>query len=473
MGIVKNMKRYNRKTADKLPVEDRIRHHQEIYIPQSEDEIKQQASRCMDCGVAYCNHACPLGNVLPDLNDLVSDGNWQKALDILHKTNNFPEFTGRLCPALCEAACTLGIHEEATTTKEIELSIIEKGFKEGWVVPKPAKTKTGYKVAVIGSGPSGLTVAQQLSRVGHQVTVYERSDELGGILALGIPDYKLEKHIIHRRLEQLKEEGIQFKTSVKVGEEVAVEAILSKYDAICLSGGSTIPRDLGVTGRQLKGIHYAMDYLTQQNRLNQNQPVLEENIDAKDKSVVIIGGGDTGADCLGVAIRQGAKSVYQLELMSKPPKSRTDEMPWPYWPLIFRKNTAHEEGGSQEWSVLTKYFSGSDHVENIHCVHVEWTTSPDGRCQMKEIENSEFVIQADLVLFAMGFTHPEHTGMLEQFGVGINERGNVMTNLSNQTDQTKIFSAGDMRTGQSLICKAISDARHTASEMHKYLMNQY
>lgn len=470
MGRVKNIKKYNRKTADKVPVESRIKHHREVYILQSDDSIKEQASRCMDCGVAYCNFACPLGNVLPDLNELIADGHWHKALDVLHKTNNFPEFTGRLCPALCEASCSLGINEASVTTKEIELSIIEKGFKEGWVLPRPATIKTGYKVAVIGSGPSGLTVAQQLCRVGHDVTVYEQSGEIGGLLALGIPDYKLEKNILKRRLRQLLDEGVRFKTNTKVGVDLSTEAILSKYDAICLCGGSTVPRDLSVEGRRLKGIHFAMDYLKQQNLLNQDKLLDEEHINAKDKNVVIIGGGDTGADCLGVAIRQGAKQIYQLELMPKPPESRTDDMPWPYWPMIYRKNTAHEEGGKQRWCVATKHFSGSNgHLSKIHCVKLEWVTEANGKKMISEIPNSEFTIETDLVLFAMGFVHPEPIGMLDKFGVHINQRGNVNTNDINQTNQKKIFSAGDMHLGQSLVCKAIGDGKKAAEAIDGYL----
>lgn len=470
MGMVKNIIKYNREIAQKEDSVLRVQHHREFYIPQSDDAISNQASRCMDCGVAYCNYACPLGNVLPDLNALVADQKWEKALKMLHKTNNFPEFTGRLCPALCEASCTLSINEEATTTKEIELKIIEKGFKEGWVKPHYATIKTGRKVAVIGSGPAGLTVAQQLCRVGHHVTVYERSDEIGGLLARGIPDYKLEKSIIERRISQLKEEGIKFKINSHVGKDITTAEIKSKFDAVCLCGGSTVPRDLNVDGRRLQGIHFAMDFLVQQNLINQKKEFTGERINARDKHVVIIGGGDTGADCLGISIRQGAKQVSQLELMPRPPKSRNAQMPWPYWPMILRTNTAHEEGGNREWSIATKHFSGENGVVNkIHCIRLDWVEE-NNRMVMKEIPGSEFVIKADLVLFAMGFLHPDHSGMIESFDLEKDERGNVKAEL-NQTNQSNIFTAGDMHTGQSLVCRAIADGRQAAVTIDKYLRN--
>lgn len=463
--------KYNRKTAEKIDVADRIKNYHEIYIPQSKGAIEKQASRCMDCGVAYCNYSCPLGNVLPDLNELVKEGQWHKALDILHKTNNFPEFTGRLCPALCEASCTLGINGEATTTREIELAIIEKGFEEGWVLPRPAVIRTGHKVAVVGSGPSGLTVAQQLVRKGHSVTVYERSSEIGGILALGIPDYKLEKEILKRRLKQLEDEGIKFKVGVNVGKDISIHELNSKYDVICLCGGSTVPRDLDVNGRNLDGIYFAMDYLKQQNSINQGKEVDEkERIDAKGKNVVIIGGGDTGADCLGVAIRQGAKEVFQLELMPKPPKERTEEMPWPNWPMILRNNSSHEEGGEREWSVATQYFSGENgNVTEINCVRLEWLEDENGKRKMAKIEGSEFVLKADLILFAMGFLHPEKDALLTEFKVDLDSRGNVKSDDKNSTNIHGVYVAGDMHIGQSLVCKAIADGREAANGINDYL----
>ncbi len=464
--------KYERKNAMNLPVKERINHFKEFHILQAEEEIQKQASRCMDCGIAYCNYACPLGNAIPDICQLVSEGQWQRAFNILHHTNNFPEFTGRLCPALCEAACTLGLNFQPNTCKEIELSVVEKGYREGWVKALHPLTRTSHRVAVIGSGPSGLAAAQQLIRCGHGVTVFERSEEIGGILAIGIPDYKLEKHILERRIRQLKEEGIDFKTNMNVGVNISVDEIKAKYDAVCLAGGCTVPRDLGIKGRGLKGIYFAMDYLVQQNHINRGKQVLEERIDANGKNVVIIGGGDTGADCLGVAIRQGAKKVYQLEMMPKPPLKRTEKMPWPTWPMILRTNTSHEEGGERDWGIGTKYFSGQDgRVTKVHCIRLEWTENADNTRRMKEIENSEFELEADLVLFAMGFLHPEHHDMLEKIGVDLDEKGNVYTNDEHRTNISGVFAAGDMRTGQSLVCKAIADGRKAAEAIDTYLKN--
>ncbi len=464
--------KYKRKNAPKLAVEDRIKNYKEFHILQSEEEMENQASRCMDCGIPYCNYACPLGNAIPDISELISEGQWERALNILHNTNNFPEFTGRLCPALCEAACTLGLNFQPNTCKEIELSVVEKGFKEGWVKPLSPLIKTGHNVAVIGSGPSGLAVAQQLIRYGHDVTVFERSEEIGGILAIGIPDYKLDKYILERRIQQLEVEGIRFKTNMNVGVNISVDEIKAKYDAICLAGGSTVPRDLGIEGRALKGICFAMDYLVQQNYVNSGKEILEERIDAKGKNVVIIGGGDTGADCLGVAIRQGAKKIYQLEMMPKPPSKRTEKMPWPAWPMILRTNTSHEEGGERDWSIGTKYFSGEDgKVKKVHCIRLEWIEDDNNRKIMKEIEGSAFELEADLVLFAMGFLHPEHHDMLEKFGIDLDQRGNVYTNDAYMTSIPGIFAAGDMRTGQSLVCKAIADGRQAAEAIDAYLKN--
>ena len=465
---------YGRKDAKKLPVEERIKNYKKVYIPQTEEEIRIQAARCMDCGVAFCNNACPLGNVLPDLNYLVTNGQWKKASGILLSTNNFPEFTGRLCPALCESSCTLGINQEPTTNREIELSIIEKAFEAGWVKPLPPRMKTGRKVCVVGSGPAGLAAAQQLARVGHDVTVYERAENIGGILALGIPDYKLEKWVLERRLDQLEEEGIKFITNKNVGVDISVEELKSKFDVICLAGGSTIPRDLDIEGRSLEGIHFAMDYLIQQNFVNKGKEIpIDQRIDAAGKSVIIIGGGDTGADCLGVALRQGAKKVYQLELMPQPPKNRTEKMPWPTWPAILRTNTSHEEGGKRRWSVATKYFSGENgHVQKVHCVELEWVDDKDGRRKMEEVKGSSFELDADLVLFSMGFLHPEHGAMIKAFDIDLDDRGNIKTYGNHMTNAPGVFAAGDMRTGQSLVCKAISDGRAAAEAIDKYLGNQ-
>ncbi len=466
-------KAYDRQTRKKQEITERVKTYKEFYTPLTDSEMGEQAKRCMDCGVAYCNHACPLGNYLPDINALVSKQQFEKALKILLSTNNFPEFTGRLCPALCEAACTLGINYEPNANKEVELHLVEKGFEEGWIKPQLPLLKTGKNVAVVGSGPTGMAVAQQLIRAGHQVVVFERSESIGGILALGIPDYKLEKDIIQRRVKQLKAEGIVFKTNTNVGVDISVEELKQKYDAICLCGGSTVPRDLDVNGRQLKGVHFAMDYLTQQNKRNIGEQVSVDEISAKDKNVIIIGGGDTGADCLGVAIRQGAKTVRQIELMPKPPLARNEEMPWPEWPMILRNNTSHEEGGERQWSIGTKYFSGSNgKVEKIHCIKTEWAHDTTGRKIMKEIEGSEFEIDAELIIFAMGFVHPEKEDLIKKIQVKLDQRGNVETNEDKMTNVAGIFAAGDMRTGQSLVCRCIADGRETADKIDQYLRNK-
>jgi glutamate synthase (NADPH/NADH) small chain len=461
----------DRKTGDKMPVAERITHYKEIQLPLASQEIEKQASRCMDCGVPFCNNACPLGNSLPDLNDLVRHGNWEKALQILQATNNFPEFTGRLCPALCEASCNLSIHQKAVITKEIELSIVEKGFENGWVIPQAPVNKTGYKVAVVGSGPAGLAAAQQLIRAGHKVTVYERSAEIGGILALGIPDYKLEKTILKRRIDQLTAEGIHFVTGVSVGAGISIAALKEKYDAICLCCGSTVPRNLNVDGRHLRGIHFAMDFLTQQNLINAGQAIQPKDlISAKGKHVVIIGGGDTGADCSGVSIRQGAVKVTQLELMPMPPLARTSDMPWPEWPMTLTTNTAHEEGGEREWGVTTKYFIGEgDQVKEIVCSKVVWEKTDEGS-RMMEVEGGTFTLKADLVLFAMGFLHPEHGDVVDQLSLKLSDRGNVETNSYYMTSQEGVFAAGDMRMGQSLVCKAIADGRKAAEKVNRFLI---
>ena len=475
MADPKGFLKYTRETAPYRPVEERKRDWLEVHTHMPPERLQKQAARCMDCGVPFCHLGCPLGNIIPDWNDLVYRNKWHEALRRLHATNNFPEFTGRLCPAPCETACVLGINQPAVTIKQIEEHIIEYGFEKGWVQPEPPPVRTGKRVAVVGSGPAGLAAAQQLNRAGHWVTVFERADRIGGLLRYGIPDFKLDKKILDRRLQLMEAEGIDFQPGVNVGVDVTAKELLAAFDAVVLTGGSTIPRDLKVPGRELKGIHFAMDYLTQQNRVNAGDHIPpEQRITAEGKRVAIIGGGDTGADCLGTVIRQGAKEVYQIELMPKPPLER-DELtqPWPTYPMILRTSSAHEEGGIREWSINTKWFEGDEHgnVKRLHAVRLEWYTDSSGRRQFREIPGSEFSLEVDLVLLAMGFLHPQHDGLLDSLGVEYDERGNVKT-IHYATSVPGVFAAGDMRRGQSLIVWAISEGREAAHYVDKYLMGR-
>jgi glutamate synthase (NADPH/NADH) small chain len=452
---------------ERRPVEERIHDWKEVYKEFPEDRLKAQASRCMDCGVPFCHQGCPLGNIIPDWNDLVYRGQWQEALLRLLATNNFPEFTGRLCPAPCEGSCVLGINADPVTIKNIEVAIIDRAFKEGIIRPRRPAKRTGKAVAVVGSGPAGLAAAAQLNQAGHWVTVYERADRVGGLLRYGIPEFKMEKHVLDRRLTMMREEGIMFRTSANVGVNVSVVELSREFDSILLAGGATLPRDLPVPGRELKGIHFAMDFLPLQNKRCEGDAIPEpEFISAKDKRVVIIGGGDTGADCLGTVHRQGCRSVVQFEILPKPPADRAPDNPWPNWPNIFRTSSAHEEGGDREYCALTKNFTGKNgHVEQLHGIHVEF----EGR-NMREVPGTEFTIDADLVLLAMGFLGAERKGMLEQLGVQINERGNVATDAEKMTNIPGIFAAGDMARGQSLIVWAIREGRQAAKFIDKYLM---
>ncbi|MCL6474442.1 MAG: glutamate synthase subunit beta [Firmicutes bacterium] len=475
MADPKGFLKYTRETAPYRPVEERKRDWLEVHTHMPPERLQQQAARCMDCGVPFCHLGCPLGNIIPDWNDLVYRSKWHEALRRLHATNNFPEFTGRLCPAPCETACVLGINQPAVTIKQIEEHIIEYGFEKGWVQPEPPPVRTGKRVAVVGSGPAGLAAAQQLNRAGHWVTVFERADRIGGLLRYGIPDFKLDKKILDRRLQLMEAEGIDFQPGVNVGVDVTTKELLAAFDAVVLTGGSTIPRDLKVPGRNLKGIHFAMEYLTQQNRVNAGDHIPpEQRITAEGKRVAIIGGGDTGADCLGTVIRQGAKEVYQIELMPKPPLERDEiTQPWPTYPMILRTSSAHEEGGIREWSINTKWFEGDEHgnVRRLHAVRLEWYTDSSGRRQFREIPGSEFSLDVDLVLLAMGFLHPQHDGLLDSLGVEYDERGNVKT-INYATSVPGVFAAGDMRRGQSLIVWAISEGREAAHYVDKYLMGR-
>jgi len=456
-----------RVTFERRPIEERILDWKEVYKDFPEDQLKAQASRCMDCGVPFCHQGCPLGNIIPDWNDLVYRDQWKDALQRLLATNNFPEFTGRICPAPCEGSCVLGINADPVTIKNIEISIIDRAFKEGIVKASPPAVRTGKKVAVVGSGPAGLAGAAQLNHAGHWVTVFERADRIGGLLRYGIPEFKMEKRVLDRRLNIMTEEGVTFRTNANVGVNVSVEELRGNFDAILLSGGATAPRDLPVPGRDLRGIHFAMEYLPLQNKRCEGDTIPDSQfITAKDKHVVIIGGGDTGADCLGTSHRQGARSIVQFELLPKPPLERAADNPWPNWPNIFRTSSAHEEGGGREYCVLTKSFTGRDgQVEQLHAVRVEF----EGR-NIREVPGSEFTINADLVLLAMGFLGPERNGMLGQLGVNINERGNVATDTEKMTSIPGIFAAGDMSRGQSLVVWAIREGRVAARCMDKYLM---
>jgi glutamate synthase (NADPH/NADH) small chain len=480
MGKHTGFKEIARELPKRRPVELRILDWEEIYHEFPEDKLRAQGARCMDCGIPFCNNGCPLGNIIPEWNDLVYKNRWKDALDMLFKTNNFPEFTGRVCPAPCEEACVLGINEKPVAIKLIEQNIIDRAFAEGWVKPRLPEKRTGKKVAVIGSGPAGLGAAAQLNKAGHEVTVFERADRIGGLLMYGIPNFKLDKKVVDRRVKLMEAEGIIFKTNANVGEDVKVEDLRRDFDAIILCGGATAARDLKVPGRELDGIYKAMDYLPLQNKRNLGDEIADEHfISAKDKNVIILGGGDTGADCLGTAQRQGARSIKQFELLPRPPESRTHEMPWPYWPMIFRTSSAHEEaahgygGDVRDFSINTKSFAGDNGVvKKLHAIRLEWSKGADGRYAMKEVAGSEFDLDCDLCLLAMGFVSPEHPGPIQQLNLRIDARGNVAVDENYMTNVPGVFSAGDMRRGQSLIVWAISEGRCAAHGVDKYLMGR-
>ena len=427
----------------------------------------------MNCSVPFCMGGCPLGNIIPDFNDLVYRGKWREALNELHSTNNFPDFTGRICPAPCEGSCVLNINDDPVTIEYIEKAISDRGWNEGWIVPEPPTARTGKSVAVIGSGPAGMAAAMQLNRVGHMVTVFERNEYIGGLLRLGIPEFKLEKTVVQRRVDQMTAEGVTFKTGVCVGQDVAAADIRSEFDAICLSGGSTVARDLSIPGRELDGVHLAMEYLTQQNRINEGQTFSpSDRIAAEGKRVLVLGGGDTGSDCVGTAHRQGAEVVYQFELLPEPPLVRGDYNPWPQWPVVLRMSSSHEEGAVRDYNILTKSFSGSNGtVQKMHAVRLQWG-QPDhtGRPAMIELEGSEFELDVDLVLLALGFVHPEKAGMLDQIGVDLDSRGNVVTGSNKMTSVPGVFAAGDMSRGQSLVVWALAEGREAARGIDEYLM---
>lgn len=477
MGKATGFKEFPRNNGSYTSAKERIDNYDDIFIPVDQEEIKVQASRCMDCGIPFCSSNCPLGNIIPDFNDLVYNDQWKKALQILHTTNNFPEFTGKICPALCEGGCVLGLIKDPVTIEQIELAIADRGWEEGWIKPQPPAILTGKKVAVVGSGPAGMAAAQQLTRVGHTVTLFERADAIGGAMRYGIPDYKLPKSYIQRRVDQMVAEGTIIKTGVNVGEDISVDALKADFDVVCLTGGSTEPRDLTISGRELSGIHFAMDFLPQSNKRVAGQVIPEDlAITATGKKVVVIGGGDTGSDCIGTSLRQGAIDITQLELLPMPPKERDNSQPWPVFPRLYKTSSSHDEAEAnlgkdiRMFSIGTKEFVGENgHVTGLKCVKLSWE-QVDGRWNMTEIPDSEFVIEADLILFAMGFLHPQHTGLLDNLGVNYDPRGNVATNGHYETSVPGIFAAGDMRRGQSLVVHAIAEGRKLAKEVDQYLM---
>jgi glutamate synthase (NADPH/NADH) small chain len=470
MGNITGFIQIKRTKPHTRPVHRRVRDWQEVYLPTPEKEVRDQGSRCMDCGIPFCHQGCPLGNQIPEWNDLVYRQRWQAAIERLHATNNFPDFTGRLCPAPCEGSCVLGINDDPVTIKHIELSIVERAFEEGWIRATPPAVRTGKRVAIVGSGPAGLTAADQLNRAGHSVTVFEKSDRIGGLLRYGIPEFKIEKRMVDRRLALLEAEGIAFRPGVNVGVDLPVADLRRDFDAIVLCGGAGAPRDLPVPGRELGGIHFAVDYLTQQNRRCEGDEIPEDQvITAAGKRVVIIGGGDTGADCLGTVHRQGALAVHQFELLPRPPESRAADNPWPQWPRIFRTSSAHEEGGERVFSISTERFVSNDagRVRALETVEVEV-----GRSGITRIAGTESILEADLVLLAMGFIGPERGGLLSELGVKLSERGNVWRDDRWMTSEEGVFTAGDMQRGQSLIVWAIADGRHAAAAVDAYLMGE-
>ena len=473
MGKPTGFLEYERLDRSYAPAADRVQHYNEFVIPLDENDVSQQGARCMDCGIPFCHQGCPVNNIIPDWNDLVYQGNWQRALQVLHSTNNFPEFTGRICPAPCEEACTLNIDDTPVTIKTIECSIIDKGWEQGWIKPQIPAHKTGKRVAVVGSGPAGMACAQQLARAGHEVALLEKNDRIGGLLRYGIPDFKMEKHIIDRRMAQMKAEGVTFHTETHVGVSIATQDLLARYDAVALTGGSEHNRDLEVPGRDLDGVHFAMTFLPQQNKRNAGDTIpADVSLTARGKHVIVIGGGDTGSDCIGTSFRQGALSVTQLEIMPKPPEKENKSLIWPDWPNKLRTSSSQDEGAVRDWSVATKSIEGADgKVTAINCVRVDWQQDDNGQWQMEEIPGSEFQLKADLVLLAMGFIHPVHEGMLKELGVALDPRGNVLADTERyQTSIDKVFSAGDMRRGQSLVVWAIREGRQCARAVDEYLM---
>jgi len=473
MGEVTGFMKYGRKDFSKQSVDERLKHWKEFYKEMPKEDLMTQGARCMDCGVPFCQQGCPIGNIIPDWNDLVYHDRWKEAIERLHKTNNFPEFTGRVCPAPCENSCVLGINEPAVTIKNIEVSIVEKAYQEGWIKPQPPKKRTDKKIAIVGSGPAGLACADQLNKIGHHVTVYEKNEVLGGLLTLGIPEFKMEKAVVERRLQRMNKEGVKFKTKAHIGVDIPTQKLIDDYDAVVLCGGAEQPRDLPIPGRDLEGVYYAMQFLTQQNRECLGQKIdPQQKISAKGKHVIVIGGGDTGSDCIGTSNRQGAASVTNFELLPQPPKERAEDNPWPNWAFIDRTSTSHEEGVERKFAVMTKEFVGEDgKVKKLRGVQLEFGEKDPvtGRRAMTEVAGSEFEIPADLVLLAMGFLGPVKNGMLDGLGVRFDERGNVKSDANKMTSIPGVFTAGDMTRGQSLVVWAIAEGRAAAEGVHNYL----
>jgi len=475
MGDVRGFLKSARQDSLYREVCERVQDFKAISTMRPEKQSQEQASRCMDCGTPFCHWGCPVGNYIPEWNDDMFRGHWKKAVRLLEATNNLPEITGRVCPAMCEYACVLGLNDDAVTIRENELAVVEFGFKNGLIKPHPVNKRTGKRIAVIGSGPAGLSCAAQLNRAGHSVIVFERDEKPGGILRFGIPDFKLEKHLLDRRIDVWKKEGIVFKTGIDVGQDYPASKLMHEFDAVCLAGGCRVPRDIAIEGRELKGIYFAMDYLTQSNRRAAGEKIpKEELIDTKGKKVVIIGAGDTGADCVGTAHRQGAACVVQIEVLPQPPECRTDVSPWPRYPLLLKTSSSHEEGGERRWAILTKRFTGQKgFIKKLSCARVEFVAADGKACPvMREIPGSDFEIEADLVILAAGFLHPEHSGLLADLHVEFDGRGNVKTKENYMTSVEEVFSAGDMRRGQSLVVWAISEGRRSAHYIDTYLMGE-
>ncbi|HOK96183.1 MAG TPA: glutamate synthase subunit beta [Anaerohalosphaeraceae bacterium] len=470
MAKIKGFLEYPRQSVPYRPVEERIGDYREIEIPLTPEAIVQQAARCADCGIPFCHGAgCPLGNLIPEFNELIYSGKWKEACEVLHATNNFPEITGRVCPAPCETACTLAVNDKPVLIRHIECQIVERGFREGWIVPLVPRSRTGKTVAVVGSGPAGLAAAQQLARAGHKVTVFERENKPGGLLRYGIPDFKLEKWILDRRLKQMSEEGVEFETQVHVGQDISASYLCRRFDAVCLTAGACQPRDLNIPGRGYENIVFAMDFLRMQNKINAGETaVCPSGLHAAGKNVVVIGGGDTGSDCVGTARRQGAKSITQIEILPQPPETRPPDTPWPMWPRTMRTSSSHEEGCRRMWSILTKQFSGTEiRVSRVHCVRVEWKQI-NGQWKFTEVPGSEFTLDADLVLLALGFVHVEHGPLVTDLGLKLDDRGNIaVTNC--QTSNPKVFAAGDAVSGASLVVRAIHSGRIAANAVDQYL----